>query len=87
MPLNTDLILPLTPGLYEMRVPSRTVRLIDKFTDMSAKDPQSGQPAPKERWRGELDKGEGLKIYELDGSYVAMNGVQSMYDLKRRIGD
>jgi hypothetical protein len=81
----------LTPGLYEIRIPSRTVRLTEKFTDTSAKDPITGHPAPKERWKGDLfapgGTNDGLRIYELDGSYVEMQGVNSGYDLKRRIGD
>lgn len=89
--LNAQLSYPLTPGTYEIRTPSRSVRLIEKFQDNTFIDPQTGRPGTKERWKGELffpDGGsEGLKVYEMDGSYVAMNGVQSGLDLIRRIGD
>ena len=89
--LNANLQMPLTPGVYEIRTPSRNVRLIETFQDSSFIDPQTGQKGTKERWRGELffpdGRTEGLKVYEMDGSYVAMNGVQSGLDLIRRIGD
>jgi hypothetical protein len=89
--LNAPLTLPLTPGRYEIRTPSRIVRLTEKFLDTEAKDPITGQPAPKERWRGTLlnpdQTTDSLKIYEDDGHYVAMNGVNSGFDLIRRIGD
>jgi len=89
--LNAHLPSPLTPGLYEIRIPSRTVRLKETFLDTTATDPNTGQSAPKERWRAELftpqGVSEGLKVYETDGHYVAMQGVNSGLDLIRRIGD